>query len=132
MDPTMAPGVVSPTPSSQNPVATSGVGTNYAPRGPSDLDFEHPFRQIVTTWIEKINLANQLKYTQFGKDAAEGMRFFNGPYDFLYKKDYDSPYFRINREAEGDGFDLPAPSFQMTANKVAEMVQIFGPVLYHT
>jgi hypothetical protein len=89
---------------------------------------EHPLRPIVTGWLAKIKLAMDWKRAKFQDDADEAMRFFNGPYDFMYSKKYvaSSRGFSMDEEA-----DVPTPTFRMTVNKVAEMVQLFGPVLYH-
>jgi hypothetical protein len=86
----------------------------------------------VACWLEKIRLAQDHKRQRFGIDAEEGMRFFNGPYDFLYRRNYAtgaSPPWGV--DGLGDEDDYFAPSFRATLNKVAEGVQIFGPVLYH-
>lgn len=80
-------------------------------------------------WITKINLARDAKGKRFQKDADEGMKFFAGPYDFLYKES-TSKSDRHFRDGDEDGA-IRAPRFQMTLNKTAELVQIFGPVLYH-
>jgi hypothetical protein len=86
---------------------------------------------LVKSWIEKIRLANEYKQKNFGKDADECMKFFNGPYDFLYKESNarQSSGLKWAAGAEAGGFF--SPSFQMTLNRVAEMVQLFGPFLYH-
>lgn len=99
--------------------STAGVGSG-----------EFPLRQICTAWIEKIKKGWEFKQKQFGKDAADCMKFFNGPYDFLYKANYaaTSPGFSMD---DGGENPMPAPTFRMTMNKVAEAVQLFGPVLYH-
>jgi hypothetical protein len=83
---------------------------------------------LVKGWSEKIKLAIKHKKDRFQDDANEAMRFFNGPHDFMYETAYgaNSKAFRVS-QAEG----LQEPQFQMTVNKVAEMVQLFGPVLYH-
>lgn len=94
-------------------------------------DMEHPLRPIVTAWLEKIKKAREHKKIQFGDDAAECMRFFNGPYDFMYGKKYASTSAGFRMEEGTDDFSLPAPTFQVTFNKVAEAVQLFGPSLYH-
>ena len=84
---------------------------------------DSPLLPVVSQWLEKIHSAMAYKARRFGKDAEEGMRFFTGPYDWLYaggrtgKRDADE--------------NAPAATFQMTLNKTAELVQIFGPVLYH-
>ena len=86
-----------------------------------------PFKALVSQWNEKIKLAMDFKKEEFQNDANTCMRFFNGPYEFMYG---------LKRGGTGSfvytgGEDLPKPAFAMTVNKVAEMVQLFGPVLYH-
>lgn len=90
-----------------------------------------PLQPAVAAWLEKIKLALDFKAKRFGKDAEEGMRFLGGTVDWLYGPGRHKD--RHFREAEGDDGDneIPAPRFQMSVNKTAEMVQIFGPVLYH-
>jgi hypothetical protein len=92
----------------------------------SQLD--NPFRAIKAQWLGKAKVALDYKREHFQSDADEAMRFFNGPYDFMYGLQYrkgSSAYVFTGND------DLPRPSFSMTVNKVAEMVQLFGPVLYH-
>ncbi len=84
-----------------------------------------PLRALTTAWMAKIQKAWETKQKDFGEDAEECMRFFNGPYDFLY-----SGKARKGFAVDSDDV-LPAPGFRMTLNKVAEMVQLFGPALYH-
>lgn len=104
-------------------------------RGGSNQDpyalAEHPLGPIVAIWRNKLGLAAKYKEQQFGKWAKEGMRFLVGPYDFLYDREYakNNPFFKIN--SDSDESDPPAPYFQMSLNLVAEMVDIFGPILYH-
>lgn len=83
---------------------------------------------IVSAWLKKIQLAWDFKQDEFGRDAETCMQFFDGPYDFMYG---------LRRGNNGNGFtftgnadDFPKPTFAMTVNKVAEMVQLFGPTLY--
>lgn len=90
---------------------------------------DNPLESIVGLWRNKLKLATTYKMEKFQKDADEGMFFYGGPYDDM---------FGSRRGKYGRGFvppddsdDMPRPSFAMTVNKVAEMVQIFGPVLYH-
>src|SRR5436305_5675000 len=94
-------------------------------------DYDHPLRPIVAQWMEKIRLALEYKKAKFGEDAEECMAFFNGPYDFMYAKKYSGSSRGFLSNDEGEGGDMPAPSFQMTVNKATEVVQLFGPVLYH-
>lgn len=91
---------------------------------------KYPMGVVITAWLAKIDLGLQMKRKRFTKDAEEGMRFLSGPYDWLYgnkgRNRTDPRYF----DDSGEG-DIKAPRFKMTVNKTAEMVQIFGPVLYH-
>lgn len=91
---------------------------------------KNPMMAVVTAWLSKISLALDYKHRRFSKDAMEGMRFLSGPYDWLYdqkgKNRGDRRYFD-----DADAGDMPAPKFKMTVNKTAELVQLFGPVLYH-
>lgn len=93
-------------------------------------DSDNPLRAIVNAWLEKIKKGCQFKERQFGQDARTCMQFFNGPYDFMYKPDFSRRAgFGYSEGGEGS-INFPEPSCQMTMNKVAEGVQIFGPVLY--
>lgn len=91
---------------------------------------KNPMCAVVTAWLSKISLGLDFKHQRFTKDATEGMKFLSGPYDWLYSKRGtnrgDKRYF----DDSADG-DMPAPKFKMTVNKTAELVQLFGPVLYH-
>ena len=87
---------------------------------------DHPLRPVVSAWVNKLKKAREFKKEKFQDDADEAMKFFNGPYDFLYGPDDSRRAFTY----AGDQA-LPSPSHRMTVNKVAELVQIFGPALYH-
>jgi hypothetical protein len=97
----------------------------------ASYSLDHPLMPVVGQWLEKIQKALDFKNKRFGEDAKEGMAFFAGPYDFLYGRDASKKdrHFRVSDE--DDESEIPAPKFRMTFNKVAELVQIFGPVLYH-
>src|SRR5262245_4606686 len=89
---------------------------------------DYPFEGLIAHWLAKIDLAMKQKRKEFQEDADEAMRFFDGPYDFLYgirQKGGAGGWFAGGEEG------MPRPAFGMTCNKVAEMVQLFGPVLYH-
>lgn len=111
--------------------------TNYGPTPdsptPDTTRMEHPLRELCAKWLELIKKAKKHKKEQFGDDAAECMKYLMGPYDFMYEKEYHSGdkagAFKYGGNSEE--FDLPQPSFKMTCNVVAEMIQIFGAVLYH-
>jgi hypothetical protein len=82
---------------------------------------------IVKSWLATIKKAADYKRAEFQDDAEEAMRFFDGPHDFMYAGDY------VTRHGGwgSDDHSMPSPTFRMTYNKVAEMVQLFGPFLYH-
>lgn len=82
-------------------------------------------RPIVTAWLNKIELSRRLKKEQFQDDADECMRFYDGPYNWLNRQGLVSGAFDV------DELDQRGPSVRMTVNKVAEMVQLYGPALYH-
>lgn len=90
-------------------------------------DYDHPFKPIVSQWMEKIKRAKKQKHDRFGKYADEAMKFFDGSHDWMWKGEY----------AKGAGGFLDKstqgalPTFRMTVNRVFEAVALFGPVLYH-
>ena len=90
---------------------------------------DHPLYPLVSGWMTKIKRAMKFKDANFADDAREAMQFFNGPYNFMWSKEYmqGKRGFYVGDDEES----LPAPSFQMCMNKVAEMVQIMGPSFYH-
>lgn len=89
------------------------------------MDF--PLSPICGHWFKKISIAWGFKRKEFQDDADECTSFFDGPYDFLYT----SRYMRKSRGFVTDEGDPPKVSFGMTVNKASEIVQLFGPVLYH-
>lgn len=93
---------------------------------------QDPLLPVVGQWLEKIRKGQEFKGKRFQKDANEGVRYFVGPYQWMYGAESrrTDRHFRQTFDDEDDA-EIPAPRFQMTVNKVAELVQIFGPVLYH-
>jgi hypothetical protein len=89
---------------------------------------DNPLKPICAAWQGKIRLAWEQKKSKFQDDADECFAFFNGPHDFMYVPKYaqGSRGFVLSDEE-----DMPKPTFRMTCNRVAEGVQLFGPVLYH-
>lgn len=79
--------------------------------------------------MAKIHLAWESKKKLFQDEADEAMQFFNGPYDWLYGS--KNPRAGSGFAYGGAADDAPQPTFAMTVNKVAELVQLFGPALYH-
>jgi hypothetical protein len=83
-------------------------------------------RPVVGQWLKLLQLAYEHKKAEFDDDAQECMRFFDGPYDWLYKpRGPNSGGFDV------DEMEMRAPSVRITINKTAELVQLFGPALYH-
>lgn len=89
-----------------------------------------PLLPICTNWLQKIHKAQEYKQKVFGQFAEEAMRFFDGPYDWIYNGKYSSSS-GTSTGMSHDEAEITAPGFRMSVNKVAEMVQLFGPVLYH-
>lgn len=89
----------------------------------------NPLQPLVAAWNSKIKLALDFKRNEFQLDADEAMSFFDGPYDWLY----EGKTARGSRGFAYGGMEggFPKVTFGMTVNKVAEMVQLFGPSLYH-
>jgi hypothetical protein len=87
----------------------------------------NPYECLSKCWLEKLSQALEFKKKEFQDDADECYRFFDGTYEFMYQLRAQRSGFQWT----GNATDFPKPSFCMTLNKVAEAVQIFGPVLYH-
>ena len=87
-----------------------------------------PFQAISAMWRKCIEAGIEAK-KEFQADADECMRFFNGPYNFLYGGQEMTPQKGDFAYVGAQG--APRPSIMMTVNKVAEAVQLFGPSLYH-
>ena len=91
---------------------------------------DSPLAPLCEGWLKKIKLAWDFKQEKFQVDADECMAFFDGPYTWMYKRkmsgDRGSSFDYVP-----DGDDpLPVPAFQITINKAAELVQLFGPAMY--
>ena len=92
------------------------------------MSAEAAFTACRGAWKSMVELGIKSK-KDFQADADECMRFFNGPYDFMYGPDLSS------NPSRGELFagkrQIGRPSVCVTLNKVAEGVQLFGPTLYH-
>lgn len=80
---------------------------------------------LCNLWVEKIRRSREQKKKVFQDDADEAMRFYRPDedgYNFVYRGDLNA--------SKGVSLDTTEPSMRMTLNKVAELVQIFGPILY--
>ncbi len=83
---------------------------------------------LAAGWKRSIECAKTAK-KEFQADADEGMRFYDGPYTWLYgtkEQNQRGDFAFINHTG-----DMPRPKIMMTVNKAAELVQLFGPSLYH-
>lgn len=89
---------------------------------------DSPLQPVVGGWMNKIHQAMEHKRQRFGRDAEEAMQFLTGPYDWLYGDGTKDRHFRLPMPEDGE---TPLPGFQMTFNKSAELVALFGPSLYH-
>lgn len=89
-----------------------------------------PFQIIAGVWLKKIKLASDHKRKHFGKNAAECMRFFNGPYQMAASGGNPDKLDIAFMFPQG-GSDDVSPTVAICVNKASECVQLFGPVLYH-
>lgn len=89
------------------------------------LDF--PLNPVVQGWLEKIECGRRFKRDKFDADAEEAMNFFDGPCQHMWESKYsrEGRHSYLSKETE-----IRLPTFRMTVNKVAELVQLFGPALY--
>ena len=88
------------------------------PKRGCNIEGDFVLKELCELWLKKIRKSLEHKKEHFQDDADTAFRFFNGPHDFMYAEDATA--------------EIPQPAFKMTSNRVAEMVQIFGPTLYHT
>lgn len=82
-----------------------------------------PFRQLADTWVKKLKAAIAYK-KPFSDDAKEASNFFDGNHNFMWENAY-------MRGEKGFNSSIAPPSFRMQCNKVFELVEIFGAVMYH-
>lgn len=93
-------------------------------------DSSSPLKPLCDGWLRTIKHSLEFKKKEFQDDADECWKFFDGPYTWMYKRkgEKDRPS-SFDFDPEGDE-DIHAPTFQMTINKTAEFVQLFGPAMY--
>lgn len=86
-----------------------------------------PLRLICRAWQRRINRALEFRKKEFDTWADEGMRFYTGDTDV-----WDKCLLKgRGRTVDSDGDYAPSPMFRFVPAKVAELVQIYGPTLYH-
>ena len=82
-----------------------------------------PLRQLVRTWTKKFEAA--IKYKKpFADDAKEAAMFYDGDHNWRWKDSYA-------RGEKGYNSSVAPPAFRMQVNKVFELIEIFGAVIYH-
>lgn len=85
-------------------------------------------KKITGRWKESIEAAWEYKERVFGLDAKEAFDFFGGDHQFLFDPSDDRCMFKRGSQK---AISAQIPGFTMTYNIVAELVQIFGPAIYH-
>lgn len=86
-----------------------------------------PLKPLIDQWMEKIRRAKTAKRREFGEQAEECMRFYDGPHDHVYEK--ANKIFSAFKVA--DSGIAPKPTFHVTINKAAEFEQLMAPVILH-
>lgn len=107
-------------------ISGTGSGDNESGQGgPEFRQGDSTLAGLCNLWIEKIRRSSDYKKTVFQDDADEAMSFYRPPdgnYNFVYRGDLNA--------SRGLSLDTTEPAMRMTLNKVAEIVEIFGPILY--
>lgn len=79
-------------------------------------------RAVVNQWCRKINHARKHKKALFQDEADQCQSFFSGP------RNWDD--VMLFQSGEGRRETYPDPTFRISVNKAAELVQLFGPAMY--
>lgn len=80
--------------------------------------------QLSKLWLSKLELARKHKDEVFQDTADEAMRFYHRAHDFVFL-----PFGQ--RSGRNFIHEVEPPRFKITINKVAELVELFLPVLLH-
>lgn len=80
-------------------------------------------RRLTQTWVKKLNSAVKYK-ERFTEDAKEAANFFDGEHNWMWKDSYA-------RGETGYNSSIAPPSFRIQVNKVFELLDVFGSVMYH-
>lgn len=94
---------------------------------------DYPLYKLVKAWRNKIKLSKQDKKVKFQDEADECKKFFKGGRelsDLLWKGRTKDGGGMVDSEIDAEE-KIPAPKFRVVLNKAAELVQIFGPFIYH-
>lgn len=93
------------------------------------LDAEHPLKVTTSKWAEKIKLGRKFKRENFDVYAEEAMAFYTG----FNSTDSWNRYMagQDGRGVVSEDGEIPNVQFKFMLARVAELVQIYGPMLYH-
>jgi len=78
---------------------------------------------LTQTWVKKLNAAVKYKRS-FAEDAKEAAMFFDGETNWMWRDSYA-------RGEKGYNASIAPPNFRMQVNKVFELLDIYGAVMYH-
>lgn len=98
---------------------------------PTLPETQHPMRPLVQAWFATINAALKYKDDVYQRAANECKRFLAGGTklnDFMWGTEGAGRGGYVPADGEDS---LVAPTFRFTTNKVAELLQLFGPNLYN-
>lgn len=86
-------------------------------------------REITKRWQSAIKSARETKEKDFGKQAADAMRFYgSADHSFLYSSAYQEQSLGLR---VSDQFDFDGMDFRGTVNLTSNVVEVFLPVLFH-
>lgn len=93
----------------------------------SKFDVENPLKPLCTAWNQKVKFARKDKKDKFDVYADEAMAFYTGDPEKVWNE------YMLGRKTDGKKRDSEEPyvRFKFCIAKVAELVQIFGPTIYH-
>lgn len=94
----------------------------------------YAFMPLLAAWKAAIKISAEVKEKRFGKDARDGEKLLTGPYSWMYNTgagDSDGAFAFVPGDSAAMSVTPKAPLIRMQVNKAAELVQLFGPVLYH-
>jgi len=81
---------------------------------------ESLLRPMTAAWLNKLEIAREVRKKEFDDYADQCMAFYSGALGFMYSKEFQSRYTKGQ-------FD---PKFKITLNKPFEFVALIGPLLY--
>lgn len=80
-------------------------------------------RTLTRVWVKKLNAAVAYKKC-FSDDAKEASMFFDAEHNWMWKDSYA-------RGEKGFTNSIQPPNFRIQVNKVFELLDIYGAVMYH-